>query len=227
MARSRSSFDFDLTSAIAAATSLSGEDKTKKKQPHPEPLPSGLVSFGASGAAAPSAEEATHLLHTAASQTSSGSSTGPTTEPEMSGDLPKNPPKLPDLSGIASPVKRCERIVQWIAEATGATDVFLADAAGLPLAGAVSDMEAKLAGSGLVASSIASLAASVPGNHSPLFELHIGEGPFFQLIGFQVGATLFIVGLNRQTPLLPKQAHAIRLACRHALGDTLRGSSGA
>ena len=119
-------------------------------------------------------------------------------------------------------MQRCEKIVQWISEATGATDVFLADAAGLPLAGNVSDTEAKLAGSGLVASSIATLATAVPGNLPPLFELHLGEGPFFQLIGFQVGPTLFIVGLNRPTPLTPRQAHAIRLACRHALGDTLR-----
>jgi hypothetical protein len=65
----------------------------------------------------------------------------------------------------------------------------------------------------------------VPGNHAPLFELHVGEGPFFQLIGFQVGTALFIVGMNRSTPLTPRQAHAIRLACRHALGDTLRGGA--
>jgi hypothetical protein len=215
MARSRSSFDFDLTSAIAAATSLSGEEKSKKKPIGPDALPKELVSFGGGETHAP-IDEATPTPRATVQPM-------PTSESEA-GELPKTPPKLPDLTGITSPVKRCERIVQWITEATGATDVFLADAAGLPLAGAVSDTEAKLAGSGLVASSIASLAAAVPGNHSPLFELHVGEGPFFQLIGFQVGTALFIVGLNRQTPLGPKQAHAIRLACRHALGDTLRGS---
>ena len=133
------------------------------------------------------------------------------------------PPKLPDLSAVVSPIVRCEKIVAWIAEATGATEVFLADAAGLPLAGAIHEAESRLAGSGLVASSIGSLAEALPGNPSPLFELHVGEGPFFQLIGFSAGATVYVVGLTRPTPLTPRQAHAIRLACRHALGETLRG----
>jgi hypothetical protein len=139
------------------------------------------------------------------------------------GDAKKLPPKLPDLTGIASPVVRCERIVSWIAEATGATDVFLADASGYPLAGAVDGVDAKLAGTGLVAASVASLAASIPGNVSSLFELHLGEGPFFQLIGFQAGASVYVVGFTRGAPLTPRQSHAIRLACRHALGDTLKG----
>jgi hypothetical protein len=133
------------------------------------------------------------------------------------------PPKLPELTGITSPVVRCERIVSWIAEATGATDVFLADASGYPLAGATSGVDAKLAGTGLVTASIASLAASIPGNVSSLFELHLGDGPFFQLIGFHAGASVYVVGFTRSAPLTPRQSHAIRLACRHALGDTLKG----
>jgi hypothetical protein len=133
------------------------------------------------------------------------------------------PPKLPELTGITSPVVRCERIVSWIAEATGATDVFLADASGYPLAGATSGVDAKLAGTGLVTASIASLAASIPGNVSSLFELHLGDGPFFQLIGFHAGASVYVVGFTRSSPLTPRQSHAIRLACRHALGDTLKG----
>jgi hypothetical protein len=218
MARSRSSFDFDLTSAIAAAASLNIEDPAKKKPGLP-PLPKGLVSFDpATQAAIEDAVAPTSPNPLAAA--SAGADADAFAE-----SSPRSPPKLPDLSGIVSPVQRCERIVQWITEATGATDVFLADAAGLPLAGSVSDTEAKLAGSGLVASSIASLASAVPGSLAPLFELHVGEGPFFQLIGFQVGASLFIVGMNRQSPLTPRQAHAIRLACRHALGDTLRGGA--
>jgi hypothetical protein len=217
MARSRSSFDFDLTSAIAAAASLSPEEKNKKATGL-EPLPAGLVSFDPAQTAG-----ADEMAQTSPAP----GAMSPASEREGAfGDLStRNPPKLPDLSSIVSPVQRCERIVQWIGETTGATDVFLADAAGLPLAGAVSDTESKLAGSGLVASSIASLAAAVPGNHTPVFELHVGEGPFFQIIGFMVGASLFIVGMNRTTPLTPKQAHAIRLACRHALGDTLRGGA--
>jgi hypothetical protein len=141
------------------------------------------------------------------------------------GAAQQSPPKLPDLSAVVSPILRCEKIVAWIGEATGATDVFLADAAGLPLAGAFQDAEARLAGAGVVASSIASLASALPGSASPLFEVHIGEGPFFQLIGFQAGAALYVIGLTRATPLNPRQAHAIRLACRHALGETLRGGA--
>ncbi|MRG92999.1 hypothetical protein [Polyangium spumosum] len=221
MARSRSSFDFDLSNAIAAATSLSPEDKGKKKQPGVEPLPADLVSFDP-GAAAP-ATEASPAPHVPTPPPRAGQAAASLSDADgSSGESPRPLPKLPDLSGITSPVQRCERIVQWIGEATGATDVFLADAAGLPLAGAVSDTEAKLAGSGLVASSIASLASAVPGNLSSTFEMHIGEGPCFQLIGFQVGPTLFFVGLNRARPLTPNQSLGIRLACRHALGDTLR-----
>lgn len=134
---------------------------------------------------------------------------------------PSGPPRLPDLSRVVSPIVRCERIVSWISEATGATDVFLADSAGLPLAGAIHDVEARLAGSGLVASSIASLVTSIPGSPSPIFEVHLGEGPFFQLIGFQAGAAGYIIGLIRARPLTPRQAQAIRVACRHALGATL------
>ena len=135
-----------------------------------------------------------------------------------------SPPKLPDLSAVVSPIVRCEKMVEWIAAATGATDVFLVDAAGLPLAGAVYDAEARLARSGAIANGVADLAAVLPGA-PPLFELHVGEGPFFQLIGFQAGASLYVVGLTRKTPLTPRQAHAVRLACRHALGPTLQGDA--
>jgi hypothetical protein len=144
-------------------------------------------------------------------------------EGDHNGEKKVVPPKLPDLSNIASPMVRCEKIVSWIGEATGATEVFLADSAGYPLAGSIIGVEAKLANVGLLASSIASLAASIPGNISPLFEMHVGDGPFFQVIGFQAGASVYIVGFSRGTPLTPRQSHAIRLACRHALGDTLRG----
>ncbi|TKD04453.1 hypothetical protein [Polyangium fumosum] len=219
MARSRSSFD--LTNAIAAATSLSGEEKGKKKQPAVEPLPPDLVSFDP-GATAPATEASPPPLQPTTPRGGHGAASAAQDPDASLGDSPRNLPKLPDLSGITSPVKRCEKIVQWIGEVTGATDVFLADAAGLPLAGAVSDTEAKLAGSGLVASSIASLASAVPGNLGATFEMHIGEGPCFQLIGFQVGPTLFFVGLNRARPLTPNQSLGIRLACRHALGDALR-----
>jgi hypothetical protein len=126
-------------------------------------------------------------------------------------------PRFPDLAAAGGPVARCERVLEWIAEATGATDVFLADAAGLPFAGAIRDTEARLAASGLIASAIGSLVAALPGAPSQRFELCVGDGPFFQLIGFQVRSAAYIVGLMRPGPLTPREAHAVRIACRHAL----------
>ncbi|WP_437631943.1 hypothetical protein [Sorangium sp. So ce854] len=132
-------------------------------------------------------------------------------------------PRFPELAAVAGPVARCERVVEWIAEATGATDVFLADAAGLPFAGAIRDTEARLAASGLVASAIGSLVAALPGAPSQRFELCAGDGPFFQLIGFQVRSAAYIVGLMRASPLMPREAHAVRLACQHALDAAVGG----
>ncbi|MCC6555497.1 MAG: hypothetical protein IT372_21260 [Polyangiaceae bacterium] len=127
-------------------------------------------------------------------------------------------PRPPDLKGVVSPVLRCERVLEWIALATGATDVFLADAAGLPLAGSIRAAEARLAASGWGASALGALGAALPGAPSPLFEVRVGEGPSFQLIGFQVSAGAYVVGLSRAAPLSPRQTQAIRAACRHALG---------
>ncbi|WP_437829757.1 hypothetical protein [Sorangium sp. So ce1153] len=132
------------------------------------------------------------------------------------GDL-RERSRFPDLSAAGGPVARCERVIEWVAEATGATDVFLADAAGLPFAGAIRDTEARLAASGLIASAIGSLVAALPGAPSQRFELCVGDGPFFQLIGFQVRSAAYIVGLMRSSPLVPREAHAIRVACQHAL----------
>ncbi|AUX36360.1 MULTISPECIES: hypothetical protein [Sorangium] len=126
-------------------------------------------------------------------------------------------PRFPDLAAAGGPVARCEKVIEWIAEATGAADVFLADAAGLPFAGAIRDTEARLAASGLIASAIGSLVAALPGAPSQRFELCVGDGPFFQLIGFQVRSAAYIVGLMRPVPLMPREAHAVRIACRHAL----------
>jgi hypothetical protein len=109
-------------------------------------------------------------------------------------------------------------IIAWIIEAVGASEVFIVDGAGLPIAGAIKDVEARLAATGVVASAVAHLAATLPGNESSLFEMHAGDGPFFQLIGFDVARTSYVVGFQRPTPLGFRQAHAVRLACRHALG---------
>ncbi len=150
----------------------------------------------------------------------------PAQSDEPSAERRPQPPKLPDLSGVTSPIARCEKIVAWIGEATGASDVFLADASGYPLAGSAGsamEVDAKLAGTGMVTASIASLAAAIPDNSASSFELHIGEGPVFQLIGFQAGASVYVVGFMRSVPLTPRQSHAIRLACRHALDEALKG----
>lgn len=222
MARSRSSSNtFDLSTALAAATSLTEADKPKKTL-GVDASSSDLVSFSAPNAV-PMAEPLQAPVAPAAIPRPPGMPSLSVPPPSIDGSAPseasRNLPKLPDLTHVKNMLERCEKIVQWIGDATGAVNVFLADAAGLPLAGSIQETEARLAGSGLVASTIATLASAVPGNPSPQFELHVGEGPYYQIIGFKAGVTLFIVGLNRNTPLTPRQAHAIRLACRYALGD--------
>jgi hypothetical protein len=219
MVRSRSSFE--IAGAIAKAVSLAGETEERPR------LFDGvaLVSFSAVTPAPPAVEMTPPPEERRPTPPVPEPPRQRTTSDGPESVDPKRPPKLPDLSAVVSPVIRCQKIVEWIGEATGAGDVFLADGSGLPIAGAVEDAEARLAGAGLVAASISQLAASLPGSNAPLFELHLGEGPFFQLVGFEAQGSLYLVGLNRATPLNPRQAHAIRLACRHALGDMLGGES--
>lgn len=236
MARSRSSFD--LSGAIATAASLS----TTQPEESPNAVYRGmaLVSFGPTAAGPPSApppppaqepEPPSDDARIEPAQPPSPESAAavPSSTQGYTPDTPsledshtseaRRPPRLPDLSNVGSPTERAERIVAWIMEAVGAQDVFIADAAGLPMAGTITDAEARLAASGVVASAVLHLAASVPGNSSALFELHVGEGPFFQLIGFELAGAHYVVGLTRPTPLTYRQAHAVRLACRHAFGD--------
>lgn len=240
MARSRSSFE--LTSAIATASTLAPGEKKKAVAPEAELRNVALVSFQAGDAPtvvppppeaneetpeapgvvtrippAPSAPPALAIPPPPPSATNNADSL------EEGAEGKPRPPKLPDLSNVVSPIVRCERIIEWIAEATGGTGVFIADADGLPVAGDIQDAEARIGASGLVASSIATLLHALPGQPSPLFEVHIGEGPYFQLIGFVAAKGSYVVGLTRQTPLSPRQAHAIRLACRHAFGESLTG----
>ncbi len=244
MPRSRSSFD--LSGAIATAASLS----TSTPEQAPSALYRGmaLVSFGptATGPESIPPPELPGLaelpgLGELPGLAGSPGSPGPELPPVSEGSFPassqavpetpaldeahaeaRRPPRLPDLSSVVSPSERCERIMEWIVEAVGVQDVFIADAAGLPIAGVgldLADVEPRLAAAGVVAASIAHLANAVPGNTSPLFELHVGEGPFFQLIGFESAEALYLIGLTRATPLTYRQAHAVRLACRHALGE--------
>ena len=242
MSRSRSSFD--LSSAIATAASLSVVVPEEQPAVHFRGMP--LVSFGSTAAGTvvppPEAAGADAPVTTRESRRPPPPAPPPpappppeiepaaeeahAAHPEIEAgpaETARRPPKLPDLSEIKSPVVRSQKIIAWIVEAVGASDVFIADAAGLPLAGAIADAEARLGATGVVASAVAHLAAAIPGNSSALFEMHVGDGPFFQLIGFEVAAQSYVVGFQRPTPLGFRQAHAVRLACRHALAP---GSDG-
>lgn len=247
MSRSRSSFD--LSSAIATAASLSHTSPEDAPGARYRSVP--LVSFSVPPAppkpSAPPAEAVPSNL-----EDSYTSPELPAPEPIAEGapdqpqaimpavpagvpaaveeahgpaDTARRPPKLPDLSEITSPTVRCAKIIDWIVAAVGASEVFIADVAGLPIAGAIADAEARLAATGVVAAAVAHLAASIPGNSSALFEMHVGDGPFFQLIGFEVAATIYVVGFHRSTPLGFRQAHAVRLACRHALAPAGNGGA--
>jgi hypothetical protein len=251
MARSRSSFE--LTSAIAAASTLAKVEKKRpgaeeltqvrapglvsfqppgEQQKITVPAPPGtaedIETHGEAAFVEPQAEapaSAPAQKTTPAIPPPPPSTSAPSTPESADDDSKRKPPKLPDLSNVVSPIVRCERIVEWIAEATGGTGVFIADADGLPVAGDIQDAEARIGASGLVASSIATLLHALPGHPSPLFEVHIGEGPFFQLIGFTAAKGTYVVGLTRQAALSPRQAHAIRLACRHAFGEPMSGAA--
>ena len=220
MLRSRSSFE-DLAAAIASASSLEPARPASPIGARGAPL----VSFTLDPAADPTPPERfpteAEMAVVRAAAPRDPESARLDEAASVAVESVRRPPKLPDLSAVVSPIVRCEKIVEWIIEATSASDVFLADASGMPLAGAVVDAEARLAGTGVVASAVAQLATSIPGNTSAIFEMHLGEGPFFQLIGFQVAGALYLVGLMRGSPLTPRQAHAIRLACRHALGEVV------
>jgi hypothetical protein len=218
MSRSRSSFD--LAGAIATAASLS----TVVAEEEPSAVYRGmaLVSFGPTASGPPTAAPpapAAAIPPPEPVEPPTVTEAPSLDDAPVASDPGRRPPKLPDLSNIQSPVVRCQQILAWIHEAVGASDVFIADASGLPVAGAVADAEALLAAAGIAASSIAHLAAAIPGNTSSLFELHVGEGPFLQLVGFDVAGAMHVVGFTRATPLSYRQAHAVRLACRHALGE--------
>lgn len=243
MARSRSSFE--LTTAIATASTLAREEKKKPSAPAVQLNlhdAKELVSFQPVEAAAQLATPTPTPTPEEVAAISEPEPVTPKGAPSMAipppppesvaapsvddiGDGKRGAPKLPDLSNVVSPVVRCEKIVAWIADATGGSGVFMADADGLPMAGEIQDAEARTSASGLVASAIATLLQALPGEPSPLFEVHIGDGPYFQLIGFRAANGTYVVGLWRATPLSPRQAHAIRLACRHAFGEPLDGAA--
>lgn len=204
MSRSRSLFD--LSGAIAAATALGPAEEVRRDYANVS-----LVSFDAEPPTSPS-----HAVPIMSAPALPAIDQGEPSRPAI--------PKLPDLSGVTSPGLRCERIVEWIADATSSEEVFIADEAGLLMAGAPSLPAERIAATGVVAQAVLTLARASE-SLSSLFELHVGEGPVLQLIGFQISQSLYLVGLSRSKPLSPRQAHAVRLACVHALGDVLGASS--
>ena len=182
MSQSRSSFD--LSGAIATAASLSGAPRSSRGA-----LPrrrAGLVRAHGVGAAdaAPSADRGRRdrafnrpRRGRRGAPAADAAADPPTRRGVRSGRGGCRRPALASRGGARSrrrgapaaeaagshgreqPLVRCERIVDWIVEAVGASEVFLADATGLPIAGAA-EPEARLAAAGVVASSVAHLAAA-------------------------------------------------------------------
>lgn len=207
MSRSRSSFELD--GAIASAAALFTREDSALGAYRGKSLVSFDVPSAESMVGTPSGLPPVAPLEG-----------GPALEdPHGAPESIRRPPKLPDFRGVPSPVVRCRKIIEWISEAIDASEVFIADESGLPIAGGSPNAEARMVASGVIASTVAQLAASIPGSTSSLFEIHVGEGPFFQLIGFAIGSSRYVVGFTRATPLSYRQAHAVRLACWHALGE--------
>jgi len=214
MGRSRSSFD-DLANAIAAATSRKASGESVRDA-HYRGVP--LVSFDSplDSTTTPPVPPTTP----AAGSMPAAPDSIALDESIFSEGSSRRPPKLPDLSSIEDPALRCEKIFAWITEATDASDVFLADLSGRSLAASSEGTGEHIASAIEVANALARLAGAA-GLYPALFEFHAGQGPFLQIIGFTVNADPYIIGFTRPAPLSPRQAHAIRLACRHALGNTL------
>lgn len=136
---------------------------------------------------------------------------------------PTAAPTAPDLSGVSSEGARCERVVQWMRETLQASEVFLADDQGLPVAGLTSQ-EVRAAGTGGVAHAVRRLAVGVPGQGEE-FEAQLvlgepGQQSVFQMIGFAARGRRFIVALMRETALSTPVIGSVRHAFRQALFDT-------
>ncbi len=97
--------------------------------------------------------------------------------------------------------------------------MLLVDAEGLPLAHGSSRDEAMLGATAAVASSIRQLALASPGSLSREFESHVGDRPILSLVGFMVGAKLYVVGLTHEAPLGAPDTAAIRAAFTNALAS--------
>jgi hypothetical protein len=123
----------------------------------------------------------------------------------------------PSLEGALSVGDRCDRLLEWLRSDPHTTNVLLVDAEGLPLAHASSRDEAMFGAAAAVASAIRQLALASPGSLSREFESHVGDRPILSLVGFMVGAKLYVVGLTHEAPLGADDAATIRTAFTSAL----------
>jgi len=143
----------------------------------------------------------------------------PPSDPTPMPPTPPAGPPVPDLSGVSSEGARCERVVQWMRETMLASEIFVADDQGLPVAG-LTNLEVRAAGAGGVAHAVRRLSVGVPGDGDD-FEAQLtvggsGPGSVFQMLGFSARGRRYVVGLTRETalsaPLIASVRHAFRLA---------------
>jgi hypothetical protein len=198
MRRSRSSFD--LSDAIVAAESLS---------PKPPPAAGPKNDFGGV----------------------------PLVAFERQSVLEGGPPSVAQrrqLGRLAAPPEttgtvaaRCDKLIEWLRADPHTLSVLLVDADGLPISKEGSKDEALLGATANVAYAIRQLALASPGSVSREFESHVGDGPVLSLIGFMVGAKLYIVGISHQRALEESDAARIRAAFTLALTPLHSSAGGA
>jgi hypothetical protein len=194
MRRSRSSFD--LSDAISSAEALS-----------PKPAPAQPAESEYAGVPLVAFDRKS-VMPTAA------------VEERPRGERPHGrlaPP--PSLDGLRTVGARCDRLLEWLRGDPHTTSVLLVDAEGLPLAHESARDEALLGATAGVAHAIRQLALASPGSVSREFESHVGDGPILSLIGFMVGAKLYVVGLNHNAPLGDQDTARIRAAFTSALAE--------
>ena len=139
-------------------------------------------------------------------------------EPGAGGDRPP-PPKLPDLSEIEEPDPRAaRRSSSGSSRRWRVTEVFIADAAGLPIAGAI----ARRRGAPRAPPAWSPRRWRTWPRRSPATARRSSRCTWARARSSSSSASRwrsqsYVVGFHRPTPLGFRQAHAVRLACRHAL----------
>jgi hypothetical protein len=215
MRRSRSSFD--LTGAVEKAAALSPSPPTSTSQQKPA-LYEGvaLVSFTqAEPEFAPTPMPATPPVETPPVETPPVATELAETATAFEGT--RALPEAPDLSALPTTGARCERVLEWVARGAEASDVFIADAHGLPVAGGSRDGERKMAAAGGLMAAVRRLAATAPGNVTRTFATHLGEGPVLCVLSFESGGSSYLLGMILPAPLAREDVEAVRQACREAL----------